>query len=103
MKAGVPRVGDMDGTGSVFEYRIPWSALNSTRAPRKGEKLTACIQCHWGTEKGDDLRGGVLPDRRQQRLPHPRGHARARLPGVPGGHPPGCRELGRGAVRPAAG
>ena len=49
-----------DGKGYAFTYRLPWAALHSTRAPRPGERLTACIQCHWGTEHGDDLLcGGV--------------------------------------------
>jgi hypothetical protein len=49
-----------DGKGYSFEYRIPWAALNSARAPRRGEKLTACIQCHWGTENGDGLLCGAV-------------------------------------------
>lgn len=40
------------GKGYTFEYRLPWAGLNSVRAPRSGERLTACIQCHWGTEDG---------------------------------------------------
>jgi|GEM_PF-782909 len=48
-----------NGKGYTFEYRIPWQALNSTRAPRRGEELTACVQCHWGTEKGDGLMCGA--------------------------------------------
>ena len=49
-----------DGQGYAFEYRLPWTALNSTRAPRAGERLTACLQCHWGTEDGTgQLCGGV--------------------------------------------
>lgn len=49
-----------DGQGYSFEYRLPWSALNSSQAPRQGEKLTACIQCHWGTETGDGLLCGAV-------------------------------------------
>lgn len=48
------------GNGYAFTYRLPWPALNSRRAPRRGERLTACLQCHWGTENGEDLWcGGV--------------------------------------------
>ena len=49
-----------DGRGYAFEYKIPWTALNSTRAPQRGERLTCCIQCHWGTEKGDQLLCGAV-------------------------------------------
>ncbi len=49
-----------DGKGYTFTWRLPWTVLNATRAPRAGERLTACIQCHWGTEDGRDLLcGGV--------------------------------------------
>ncbi len=49
-----------DGKGYTFTYRIPWTALHGTRAPRSGERLTACIQCHWGTQDGKEfLCGGV--------------------------------------------
>jgi len=49
-----------DGTGYSFTYRLPWAALNSARGPRPGERLTACIQCHWGPENGEGmLCGGV--------------------------------------------
>ena len=48
------------GHGYTFEYRLPWAALNSARAPRAGERWTACIQCHWGTEDGTaQLCGGA--------------------------------------------
>jgi hypothetical protein len=56
---GAGEISTGEGTCYIFEYRIPWSALNSSRAPRRGETLTACIQCHWGTEKGDDLLCGT--------------------------------------------
>lgn len=46
--------------GYSFEYRIPWAALNCARAPRRGEKLTTCIQYHWGTEDGRGLMCGVV-------------------------------------------
>ena len=49
-----------DGNGYTFTYRLPWAALNSTRAPHAGERLTACVQCHWGTEDGQEfLCGGA--------------------------------------------
>jgi hypothetical protein len=48
------------GKGYRFTYRLPWSALNSARPPHKGERLTACLQCHWGTPDGENLLcGGV--------------------------------------------
>ncbi len=49
-----------DGKVYSLTCRLPWPALSSPRAPRPGERLTACIQCHWGTETGDGLLcGGV--------------------------------------------
>jgi hypothetical protein len=49
-----------DGKGYTLTFRLPWSALHSHRAPLPGERLTACIQCHWGTANGDGLLcGGV--------------------------------------------
>lgn len=53
-----------DAAGYVFEYRIPWAALGCPRAPRRGERLTACIQCHWGTQDGDGLLCGAVDVRR---------------------------------------
>jgi len=49
-----------DGKGYAFTYRLSWSALNSVRSPRPGERLTACIQCHWGTEDGHGLLCGAV-------------------------------------------
>mgnify|MGYP003730968769 CR=1 FL=1 len=56
-----------DGQGYTFEFCIPWIALNSTRAPYKGERVTACIQCHWGTEKGDNILCGAVDVRKDSK------------------------------------